>query len=83
MLHAALLCLAAEPRSVELLSVTNATQLKAVFFSGEPWLVQCGSKADLAAAAADGGAGLGVHEVLEVALVGHALAARGQARVDD
>ena len=52
---------------VELLSPTNATQLKAVFFSGDPWLVQCGSKADLAAASTGDG-GLGSHEVVELAL---------------
>ena len=56
--------------AVELLSPANATQLKAVFFSGEPWLVQCGTKADLAAAAAtaNSGGSLGAHEVLELAL---------------
>ena len=52
--------------ALELLSPTNATQLKAVFFSGDPWLVQCASKTDLAAAAAD--AGLGAHDVVELAL---------------
>ena len=49
-----------------MLSPTNATQLKAVFFSGDPWLVQCGSKTDLAAAATD--ATLGAHEVVELAM---------------
>ena len=29
------------------LSAANATQLKSVFFSGDPWLVQCVSKEDL------------------------------------
>eukprot|EP00966_Prymnesium_polylepis_P278079 6425462-Prymnesium_polylepis.1 len=28
-------------KSIEILSPTNADQLKQVFFSGEPWLVQC------------------------------------------
>ena len=53
--------------SLQVLSPTNATQLKAVFFSGDPWLIQCGSKADLAAAAA-GDVGLGAHDVLEIAM---------------
>ena len=52
---------------MQVLSPTNATQLKAVFFSGDPWLIQCGSKADLAAAAA-GDVGLGAHDVLEIAM---------------
>ena len=53
--------------SLQVLSPTNATQLKAVFFSGDPWLIQCGSKADLAAATA-GDVGLGAHDVLEIAM---------------
>jgi hypothetical protein len=57
---------AAPRKHIELLSPTNATQLKTVFFSGDPWLVQCGSQADLAAAAVEGG--LGAHEVVELAL---------------
>ena len=49
-----------------MLSTTDADQLKQVFFSGEPWLVQCASKADLASAgAADG---LGAHETVELAV---------------
>jgi hypothetical protein len=52
---------------MQVISPTNATQLKAVFFSGDPWLIQCGSKADLAAAAA-GDVGLGAHDVLEIAM---------------
>ena len=51
---------------VQILSVTNATQLKEVFFSGDPWIVQCATEADVAAAAVD--QGLGLHEVLELAL---------------
>ena len=60
------LAFSAPKKSLELLSPTNATQLKAVFFSGDPWLVQCGSKTDLAAAATD--ATLGAHEVVELAM---------------
>ena len=52
---------------LQVLSPTNATQLKAVFFSGDPWIVQCASKADLATAAA-GDTGLAAHDVLETAL---------------
>ena len=55
-----------KPPAVELLSISNATQLKTVFFSGDPWLVQCGAAADLAAAASD--PKLAVHEVVELAL---------------
>ena len=58
---------AAGKSDVQVLSPTNATQLKAVFFSGNAWLVQCASEADLAAAAA-GDAGLGIHGVVETAL---------------
>ena len=56
----------AASKKVEILSHTDAEQLKEVFFGGEPWLVQCASKADLAAAAAADG--LGAHEVVELAL---------------
>jgi hypothetical protein len=62
----ALLSFSAPKRRVEVLSPTNASALKAAFFSGAPWLVQCGSVADMAAAAGDGA--LGVHEVIELAL---------------
>ena len=53
-------------KHVEVLSPTNATQLKAVFFSGTPWVVQCGAADDLKVASAAGG--LGLHEVVETAL---------------
>jgi hypothetical protein len=53
---------------MQVLSPTNTTQFKAVFYSGDPWLIQCGSKADLAAAAA-GDVGLGAHNVLEIAML--------------
>ena len=65
-LPSAVLAFSVPERNVELLSPTNATQLKAVFFSGDPWLVQCGSTEDLAAAAV--AKGLSVHEVVELAL---------------
>ena len=48
------------------LSPSDSAKLKSVFYSGEPWLVQCGSKADLASSSVD--AGLSVHEVVELAL---------------
>ena len=51
-LLAACAAAAVEEKSVEVLSPTDAEQLKHVFLSGQPWLVQCGSKADLASAAA-------------------------------
>ena len=60
------LAAAALDTTVEKLDATKADDLKAVFFSGEPWLVQCGSKADLASSSVD--AGLSVHEVVELAL---------------
>ncbi len=53
-------------RPIEHLSPTNATQLKAVFFSGEPWLVQCANANELMAHAID--KKLGVHEIVEKAM---------------
>ena len=66
MLAAALVCAASEQQSVELLSATDPAQLKEVFFSGNPWLVQCGTKADVSAAIVDGG--FGAHAVVEKAV---------------
>ena len=67
MLAAALVvCAASEQQSVELLSATDPAQLKEVFFSGNPWLVQCGTKADISAAIVDGG--FGAHAVVEKAV---------------
>lgn len=68
MLHAAISLIAfnAPKKPVQILQPTNATALKAVFFSGDPWLIQCGSKTDLAAGGMD--AGLGAHEVVELSL---------------
>ena len=66
----ALACAARSARakpSVELLSAADGAALKAVFFSGAPWLVQCGTRTDLAAAASD--PSLGLHEVVERALL--------------
>ena len=48
---------------MELLRAADAAQLKEVFFSGEPWLVQCGTKADISAAIVDDG--FGAHAVVE------------------
>lgn len=58
----------AEQKHAELLSATDAAQLKAVFFSGEPWLVQCGTKADISSAIVDDG--FGTHTVVEKAVPG-------------
>ena len=55
----------AQQRQVELLRAADAAQLKAVFFSGEPWLVQCGTKAEISAAIVDDG--FGAHAVVEKA----------------
>ena len=55
----------AQQRQVELLRAADAAQLKEVFFSGEPWLVQCGTKAEISAAIVDDG--FGAHAVVEKA----------------
>ena len=70
---ALLLLLTARPASaqqkhVELLRAADAAQLKEVFFSGDPWLVQCGTKADISAAIVDDG--FGAHPVVEKAASG-------------
>jgi len=58
----------AQQKHVELLRAADAAQLKEVFFSGEPWLVQCGTKADISAAIVDDG--FGAHAVVERAASG-------------
>jgi len=58
----------AQQKNVELLRAADAAQLKEVFFSGEPWLVQCGTKADISAAIVDDG--FGAHAVVEKAASG-------------
>ena len=58
----------AQQKHVELLRAADAAQLKEVFFSGEPWLVQCGTKADISAAIVDDG--FGAHPVVEKAASG-------------
>jgi hypothetical protein len=55
----------AQQRQVELLRAADAAQLKEVFFSGEPWLVQCGTKAEISAAIVDDG--FGAHAVVDKA----------------
>ena len=47
------------------LDARDAETLKSVFFSGEPWLVQCGTKAEISAAIVDDG--FGAHAVVEKA----------------
>lgn len=53
-------------KGVQLIDTKNASALKDVFFYGYPWLVQCGSATDIAAAASD--TSLALHEVVEAAV---------------
>lgn len=52
---------------VRLISATDPADLKAVFFSGTPWLVQCATKAELATAAGEGPAAV-LHQAVRLAL---------------
>ena len=57
---------AADARPVHVLS--SPDELKSAFLSGQPWLLQCVSKEDLAAAPTDTGVSPGLHAVVERAL---------------